>query len=90
LKKTVVLDERSSEEFAKGHIPGAINADINSPEFTTKAAQFDKKQPILVSCHVGSRGAIAGAELARLGFKAVLNIEGGVAAWEKAGHHTEK
>jgi rhodanese-related sulfurtransferase len=88
-KKTVVLDVRSPEEFAKGHIPGAINADINSPEFTTKAAQFDKKQTILVSCHVGSRGAIAGAELARLGFKSVFNIEGGVAAWEKAGKTVE-
>jgi rhodanese-related sulfurtransferase len=89
-KKTVVLDVRSPEEFAKGHIPGALNADINSPDFAAKAAQFDKKQPILVSCHVGSRGAIAGAELARLGFKSVFNIEGGVAAWEKAGNHTEK
>ena len=89
-KRTVVLDVRSPEEFAKGHIPGALNADINSPDFTAKTAQFDKKQPILVSCHVGSRGAIAGAELARLGFKAVFNIEGGVAAWEQAGNHTEK
>jgi rhodanese-related sulfurtransferase len=89
-KKTVVLDVRSPEEYAKGHIPGALNADINSPEFAAKAAQFGKKQPILVSCHVGSRGAIAGAELARLGFKSVFNIEGGVDAWEKAGNHTEK
>lgn len=89
-KKTVVLDVRSPEEFAKGHIPGALNADINSPDFTAKAAQFDKKQPILVSCHVGSRGAIAGAALARLGFKSVFNIEGGVDAWEKAGNQPAK
>jgi rhodanese-related sulfurtransferase len=89
-KKTVVLDVRSPEEFAKGHIPGALNADINSPDFTAKAAQFDKKQPILVSCHVGSRGAIAGAALARLGFKSVFNIEGGVDAWEKAGNQPVK
>jgi rhodanese-related sulfurtransferase len=40
--KTVVLDVRSPEEFAKGHVPGAINADINSPDFAAKAAQVDK------------------------------------------------
>jgi rhodanese-related sulfurtransferase len=87
--KTVVLDVRSPEEFAKGHIPGAINADINSPDFTAKAAQFDKKQTILVNCHAGSRGAIASAELARLGFKTVCNLEGGMDAWEKSGHQPE-
>jgi rhodanese-related sulfurtransferase len=88
-KTTVVLDVRSPEEFAKGHIPGAINADINSPDFTAKAAQFDKKQTILVHCHAGSRGAIASAELAKLGFKTVCNLEGGLDAWEKSGHQAE-
>ena len=84
--KAVVLDVRSPEEFAKGHIPGAVNVDIHSPDFAAKAAQFDKKQPILVNCHAGSRGAIASAELARLGFKTVCNLDGGLAAWE-AGHN---
>ena len=87
--KTVVLDVRSPEEFAKGHIPGAINADINSPGFAAKAAQLDKKQTILVNCHAGSRGAIASAELARLGFKTICNLEGGLDAWEKSGHQSE-
>ena len=88
--KAPVLDVRSPQEFAKGHVTGAINADIHSPDFAAKAAQFDKKKPILVNCHVGSRGAIAAAELARLGFKSVFNLEGGLEAWEKAGHHAEK
>ena len=88
-RKTVVLDVRSSEEFAKGHIPGAMNADINSPDFTAKVARFEKNQTLLVNCHVGSRGAIAGAELARQGFKAVFNIEGGLDAWEKSGKQVE-
>lgn len=87
--KAPVLDVRSPQEFAKGHVTGAINADIHSPDFATKAAQFDKKKPILVNCHVGSRGAIAAAELARLGFKSIFNLEGGVDAWEKAGNHPE-
>jgi len=88
--KAPVLDVRSPEEFAKGHVTGAINADIHSPDFAAKAAQFDKKKPILVNCHLGSRGAIAAAELSRLGFKSVFNLDGGLDAWEKAGHHAEK
>jgi rhodanese-related sulfurtransferase len=88
--KARVLDVRSPEEFAKGHVTGAINADIHSPDFATKAAQFDKRKPIMVNCHLGARGAIAAAELARMGFKNVFNLEGGLDAWEKAGNHAEK
>lgn len=89
-KKAPVLDVRSPEEFAKGHVTGAINLNIHSPDFPAKVAQFDKKKPILVNCHVGSRGAIAAAELSRLGFKNVFNLEGGLDAWEKAGHEAAK
>lgn len=88
--KAPVLDVRSPEEFAKGHVTGAINAHIHSPDFAAKAAQFDKQKPILVNCHVGSRGAIAAAELAKLGFKTVFNLDGGLGAWEKAGNTPEK
>src|SRR5206468_12670432 len=88
--KPVVLDVRSPEEFAKGHVPGAVNLDINAPGFTQKAAQFDKSKTILVNCHAGSRGAIASAQLAKLGFKTVCNLDGGLDAWEKAGHQPEK
>jgi rhodanese-related sulfurtransferase len=85
----LVLDVRSPEEFAKGHVPGALNVDINAPGFASKVSTFDKSKPILLNCHAGSRGAIASAELAKLGFKTVCNLEGGLAAWEKAGNQPE-
>jgi rhodanese-related sulfurtransferase len=86
---SVVIDVRSAEEFAKGHVPGALNFDINAPGFGSKVSDLDKAKPILVNCHAGSRGAIAAAKLAELGFKTVCNLEGGLAAWEKAGHNAE-
>lgn len=86
----VVLDVRSPDEFAKGHVPGAVNIDINAPGFASKVADFDKSKPILVNCHAGSRGAIAAVELAKLGFKTVCNLEGGLSAWEKAGNTAGK
>jgi rhodanese-related sulfurtransferase len=88
-RKAVILDVRTPDEFARGHIPGALNLDINSPAFFQKAAQLDKKKTILVNCHSGSRGAIASAELAKMGFKTVCNLEGGLDAWEKDGHTAE-
>jgi phage shock protein E len=87
--KAVVLDVRSPEEFARGHVPGAVNIDINGRGFAQKIARLDKSQPVLVNCHAGSRGAIASAELAKLGFTTVCNLEGGLAAWEKAGHKAD-
>ena len=54
---SVVLDVRSPEEFAKGHVPGALNIDINAPGFASKVADFDKSKPILVNCHAGSPGS---------------------------------
>jgi rhodanese-related sulfurtransferase len=87
---SVAIDVRSPEEFAKGHVPDAVNIDINAPAFASKVAHFDKSKPVLVNCHAGSRGAIAAAELAKLGFKTVCNLEGGLAAWEKAGNEPAK
>jgi rhodanese-related sulfurtransferase len=87
--KAILLDVRTPEEFFRGHIPGAINLDINSPAFSERASQLDKRKTILVNCHVGSRGAIASAELAKMGFKTVCNLEGGLDAWEKDGHAPE-
>ena len=80
----------SPDEFAKGHVPGALIIDLNAPGFASKVADFDKSKSILVNCHAGSRGAIAAAELANLGFKTVCNLEGGLAAWEKAGNKPDE
>jgi rhodanese-related sulfurtransferase len=88
--KPAVLDVRSPEEFARGHVPGAVNIDINAPGFAEKVAGFDKSKPVLVNCHAGARGAIASAALAKLGFKTVCNLEGGLEAWEKDGHQAER
>src|SRR5258708_40120479 len=43
-KQNRVLDVRTPSEFAAGHIPGALNIDVNAPDFEKKAAEVDKKQ----------------------------------------------
>jgi len=88
--KAAVLDVRTADEFAAGHVPGAINIDLNAPGFAEKVSHWDKSKPILVNCHAGSRGAVASAELAKLGFKTVCNLEGGLEAWQQTGRQAEK
>jgi rhodanese-related sulfurtransferase len=80
-----VVDVCTPKEFAEGHIPGAINLDVNAEDFAGKADDLDKLKPILVNCHAGIRGARAAAILHELGFKSVMNLEGGQIAWKAEG-----
>jgi len=81
-----VVDVCTAAEFARGHVPGALNLDVNLPDFPEKAAKLDKSKPVLVNCHAGIRGARAAALLKDLGFSDVKNLDGGLTAWQAAGH----
>jgi phage shock protein E len=89
-KKNVVLDVRTPAEFAAGHIPGAIHIDVNGPDFDKKVAALDKSKVYLVHCAAGVRSAKACTAMNKLDFKSLFNLEGGMKAWEKAGHQPEK
>ena len=90
LAGATVVDVCTPREFALGHVPGALNLDVNASDFASKTAQLDKSKPVLVNCHAGIRGARATAVLNELGFKNVQNLDGGLTAWEAAGNKTVK
>src|SRR6266568_2910016 len=56
-KKNVVLDVRTKKEFEAGHIPGAINIDVNTPDFKEKISKLNKNKTYLVHCAAGGRSA---------------------------------
>ncbi len=89
-KMNVVLDVRSEDEFADGHIPGAINIDVNSSDFAMKVAALDKSKTYLVHCAAGVRSAKACGKLAPLGFTSLYDLAPGFNGWKKAGKPTEK
>ncbi len=89
-KQNRVLDVRTPSEFAAGHIPGALNIDVNAPDFEKKAAGLDKKQTYLVHCAAGVRSARACGKMSRLDFPNLYNLETGFKAWQKAGKPVEK
>jgi len=81
-----VLDVRTNEEFATGHLSTAVLIPWTDQDFTTRAAkELDPKKPVLVYCRSGRRSAEAAAALAKLGFAEIRNLEGGILAWQKAG-----
>src|SRR3954468_14892505 len=79
-KKNVVLDVRTKREFEAGHIPGAVNIDVNAPDFDKKVAKLDKSKTYLVHCAGGVRSVKACEKLAPLKFENLYNLEGGYKA----------
>ena len=80
-----LADVRTPEEFAEGHLPGAVNCDWQADGFMEQAeAAFPKETPLAVYCRTGRRSAEAAAKLAKAGYT-VYNLEGGITAWTDAG-----
>ena len=79
-KDYIILDSRTEEEFAQGHIEGAIL--IPEYEIAARAEKElpDKEQLILVYCRSGRRSKIASAELVKLGYTNVKEF-GGIIDW---------
>lgn len=85
-----LVDVRTPEEFAEGHIAGAQNIDWKNAEFAINVGALDKSKPVLVYCHSGNRSKQAAEYLANNGFTNVYELEGGISAWETSGKPTEK
>ena len=89
-KDTVVLDVRTAAEYADGHLKDAVLLDFRAADFADKVGKLDKGKTYLVHCASGGRSAKACAKMEGLGFKQVVNLEGGLGAWKDAGKPVEK
>ena len=89
-KNAVVLDVRTEKEFKEGHIPGAVNLDVNGPDFAKKVAALDKGKTYLMYCAHGKRGLKACGIMKDAAFTNVVNLEPGLSEWEKAGKPVKK
>lgn len=79
----VLIDVRSSEEFAHGTIAGAKHIELSS--LPARIGELDAAAPVVMVCHSGMRSAQACAYLAQRGFAHTYNLSGGIAGWERAG-----
>jgi len=88
--KVVVLDVRTPEEYAAGHIAGAKNVDFTAPDFAAKMAALEKTAPYLVHCAGGGRSGKTLDLIKDKGFVAIYHLNEGFKGWEKAGKPVEK
>ena len=80
----LILDVRSPEEYAAGHIPGARNIPYRElPEHLDALAAF-RQEEVVVYCEVGVRAGIAESLLGQAGFEQVLSLEGDMQGWREA------
>ena len=86
----IVVDLRSVDDYAKGHILGAKS--IPLAELERRAGELDKHKarPVILHCGDGNRAGGAVATLRKKGFDSVHNLAGGYLAWQQAGLPVEK
>nr|WP_243643116.1 rhodanese-like domain-containing protein [Thermolongibacillus altinsuensis] len=78
--KVEVIDVRTQEEFASGHIPGAKLLPLQ--EIESRMDELDKEKTYLVVCRSGNRSAQASEILVKEGFKHIYNMTGGMNEWK--------
>lgn len=84
--KATIVDVRDAKDFAGGHLPDAKN--IPLAEFDQRIGELDKfkSKSVVVVCQTGGlRASSAAGRLVKAGFTDVVTLEGGLAAWQKAG-----
>ena len=86
----VVIDLRSAEDYAKGHILGAKNIPLADLEKRGSELEKLKSKPVILHCGDGNRAGGGVAALRRKGFDSVHNLAGGYVAWQQAGLPVEK
>lgn len=77
----ILLDVRRPDEFEAGHLPGALNINIQGHEFHEQIEELDRDKDYFVYCHAGGRSAAACNFMQSLGFTKVHNMLGGITAW---------
>jgi len=88
--KSVLVDVRTPEEFAAGHMRDAKN--IPLADLAKRIGELDKSKDktIIVVCQSGNRADKAMAQFKQAGFTDVVGLEGGLAAWQAANLPTVK
>lgn len=69
----MIIDVRTPAEFAGGHLDGAVNIDIQSPDFVNQIEALDRNGSYVVYCRSGNRSGMAMAQMLDMGFTDVSN-----------------
>ena len=77
-----VVDVRTPAEFADGHLPGAVNINVEDPAFPDAIAALDATADYAVYCRSGNRSRAAMEYMTQAGVTQTVGLEGGITAWK--------
>ena len=84
-KDIVLIDVRTPEEFASGHLENAVNINYFDSDFDEQFKTLDKNKAVYLYCKSGRRSANAAEKLEDMGFVKIYDLEGGVVNWQSKG-----
>lgn len=84
----LVIDVRQRDEYARGHVPGALH--MMAGDLPDRLSELPRDRPIVTICEVGYRSSVAAGLLERAGFVDVTWIDTGLPAWRRAGYPIER
>ncbi len=79
----VLIDVRTPEEFAAGHIPGAVNISVD--QLAQRLNEIPKDKPVVLYCRSGNRSSQAAQILERAGYAQIYDL-GGIITWAQQGY----
>ena len=89
-QQAIIVDVREDSEWNEGHIAGAIHIPLAQVESRLSELAQYKNSTVITQCRSGKRSAKAAGMLQAAGFNKVLNLTGGIVAWNNDGLKTTK
>lgn len=83
-KNVQLIDIRTPQEYAAGHIQSAINIDYYSATFAVEMDKFAKDKPIYIYCRSGNRTSLATEQLTKMGYMQLFDLQSGIIGWQSA------
>ena len=90
LGEVKLIDVRTPQEFAQGHIESAINIDFRNENFEELIAKVDKTKPVAVYCGKGGRSGKCSSFMKKAGFTKIYDLDGGITEWKFNGKRVVK
>ena len=85
-EKFLLVDVREESEWGKDHLPGAIHLGKGIIERDVEARVPEPSTPMVLYCGGGFRSALAADNLQKMGYTAVLSMDGGIREWREKGY----
>ena len=89
-EKLTLVDVREDNEWARGHLPGAVHLGKGIIERDIEEAFPDKQAALVLYCGGGFRSALVADNLQKMGYTNVISMDGGLRDWTGAGYPVER